>query len=71
MPEGLSFETAAAITEGENYALVDIKAANLTRGQNVMIYEASGAIGSAAVQLLKHYGAHVTAVCNTKNIEIV
>lgn len=49
MPEGLSFETAAAITEGENYALVDIKAANLTRGQNVMIYEASGAIGSAAV----------------------
>jgi NADPH:quinone reductase-like Zn-dependent oxidoreductase len=49
MPEGISFETAAAITEGAHYALVDIKAANLTRGQNVMIYEASGAIGSAAV----------------------
>ncbi len=71
IPEGISFDTAAAITEGAHYALVDIKAAKVTRGQNVMVYGATGAIGSAAVQLLKHFGAHVTAVCNTKNIDLV
>lgn len=71
MPEGLSFEEAAPISEGAHYALVDIRAAKVTRGQKVLVYGATGAIGSAAVQLLKHFGAIVTAVCNTKNIALV
>ncbi len=71
IPEDLSFETAAAITEGAHYALIDIRAAKIERGQNVLVYGASGAIGSAAVQLLKHFGAIVTAVCNTKNVALV
>lgn len=71
IPEGLSFETAAAITEGGHYALCDIRAAKVKPGDNVMVYGATGAIGSAAVQLLKHFKAQVTAVCNTKNVALV
>jgi NADPH:quinone reductase-like Zn-dependent oxidoreductase len=71
MPENLSFEDAAALTEGAHYALVDIRAAKVKQGQQVLVYGATGAIGSAAVQLLKHFGAIVTAVCNTKNINLV
>jgi NADPH:quinone reductase-like Zn-dependent oxidoreductase len=71
MPDKLSFDEAAPITEGAHYALADIKAAKVKRGQNVLVYGATGAIGSAAVQLLKHFGATVTAVCNTKNTGLV
>lgn len=71
MPKNVSFEEAAAITEGGHYALVDIRAAKVEAGQKVLVNGATGAIGSAAVQLLKHFGANVTAVCNTKNIELV
>ncbi len=71
MPDNLSFEEAAPLTEGAHYALVDIRAAKVERGQNVLVYGATGAIGSAAVQLLKHFGAVVTAVCNTKNVGLV
>ncbi len=71
MPDNVNFETAAAISEGAHYALVDIYAAKVSAGQQVMVYGATGAIGSAAVQLLKHFGAVVTAVCNTKNVELV
>ena len=71
IPDGYSFGEAAAFTEGAHYALVDIRAAKVERGQNVLVYGATGAIGSAAVQLLKHFGAIVTAVCNTKNISLV
>jgi NADPH:quinone reductase-like Zn-dependent oxidoreductase len=71
MPDHISFEQAAASTEGSHYALVDIRAAKVERGQQVLVYGATGAIGSAAVQLLKQMGAEVTAVCNTKNIELV
>lgn len=71
IPEKLSFDEAAALSEGAHYALVDIRAAKLERGQNVLVYGATGAIGSAAVQLLKHFGAIVTAVCNTKNVGLV
>jgi NADPH:quinone reductase-like Zn-dependent oxidoreductase len=71
IPDGLTFEEAACITEGGHYALCDIRAAKVKPGQNVMIYGATGAIGSAAVQLVKYFGATVTAVCNTKNVALV
>ena len=71
MPVNLNFDEAAALTEGAHYALVDIRAARVERGQNVLVYGATGAIGSAAVQLLEHFGAKVTAVCNTKNVSLV
>ena len=71
LPQNLSFEEAAALTEGAHYALCDIRAAKVQAGQNVLVYGATGAIGSAAVQLLKHFGANVTAVCNTPNVSLV
>ncbi|WP_242922127.1 NAD(P)-dependent alcohol dehydrogenase [Pontibacter liquoris] len=71
MPEGLTYEEAAPITEGAHYALGHIRAANVTAGQAVLVYGATGAIGSAAVQLLKHFGAHVTAVCHTQRVPLV
>lgn len=71
IPNNVSFEEAAAITEGGHYALCDIRAAKVQAGQNIMVYGATGAIGSAAVQLLKHFGTTVTAVCNTKNIDLI
>ncbi len=71
MPDNFTFEEAAPLTEGGHYALGDIRAAKVKPGQNVLVYGASGAIGSAAVQLVKHFGAQVTAVCGTKNIELL
>ena len=71
LPNNLSFEEAAPIAEGAHYALINIKAAKVEKGQNVLVYGATGAIGSAAVQLLKHFGVNVTAVCNTKNVALV
>jgi len=71
MPDNLTFEEAAPILEGAHYALCDIKAARVKSGDNVMVYGASGAIGSAAVQLVKYFGATATAVCNTQNVETV
>ena len=71
MPKNLSFEEAAALTEGAHYALCNIRAAKVESGQKIMVYGATGAIGSAAVQLLKHFGAEVSAVCNTANMDLV
>lgn len=71
LPKSLSYAEGASLTEGGHYALCDIRAANVQHGQNVMVYGATGAIGSAAVQLLKSVGANVTAVCNTKNVELI
>jgi NADPH:quinone reductase-like Zn-dependent oxidoreductase len=71
MPDNASFAEAAAITEGAHYALNNIKAAKIQSGRNALVYGATGAIGSAAVQLLKYFGVNVTAVCNTKNVELV
>lgn len=71
MPTSLSFEEAAPISEGAHYALNNIRASKIKSGQNVLVYGASGAIGSAAVQLLKQLGASVTAVCNTNNVALV
>jgi NADPH:quinone reductase-like Zn-dependent oxidoreductase len=71
LPTNLSFDEAAPITEGAHYALCDIRAAKVKSGQHVLVYGATGAIGSAAVQLLKYFGATVTAVCNTQNVELI
>jgi len=71
MPSHMTYEEAAPSNEGAHYALVDIKAAHIKSGQKVLINGATGAIGSAAVQLIKYIGADVTAVCDTKRIDIV
>ena len=71
IPERMTYREAAPMTEGAHYAWCDIRAAKVVEGQDVLVYGASGAIGSAAVQLLKHVGARVTAVCNTKNVNLV
>jgi len=71
IPKQLSYLEAAPITEGAHYALNNIRAALVKEGQNVLVNGATGAIGSAAVQLLKYYGAVVTAVCNSKSKELV
>jgi NADPH:quinone reductase-like Zn-dependent oxidoreductase len=71
MPAGLTHEEAAPTAEGAHYALNNIRKANVASGQCVLIYGATGAIGSAAVQLAKHYGADVTAVCRTEQVDLV
>ncbi len=71
IPSNITYEQAAASTEGAHYAYNFIKKVNLKSGQKFLVNGATGAIGSAAVQLLKYFGAYVTAVCNTKNIELV
>ncbi|HCY40557.1 MAG TPA: NAD(P)-dependent alcohol dehydrogenase [Prolixibacteraceae bacterium] len=71
IPDGLSYEEAAPITEGGHYALCDIRAAKVSPGQKVLVNGATGAIGSAAVQLCRHFGAEVTAVCATPHLELV
>ncbi len=70
-PAGMTFEEAAAVCDGASIALSCLRGANLREGQKILIYGASGSIGTAAVQLAKHFGADVTAVCNTKNVELV
>jgi NADPH:quinone reductase-like Zn-dependent oxidoreductase len=71
IPPGMTFEQVVASTEGSSYALSLINGARIERGHNVLVYGASGAIGSAAVQLLKVRGATVTAVCGTNTVELV
>lgn len=71
LPKNAGYDESAPITEGAHYALNNIKASKIESGQNVLVYGATGAIGSAAVQLLKYFGTKVTAVCNTKNVALV
>jgi NADPH:quinone reductase-like Zn-dependent oxidoreductase len=69
-PAGMSFEEAAAVCDGACIALSCLRD-GLAQGRSILVYGASGSVGTAAVQLAKHFGAHVTAVCNTKNVELV
>ncbi|HET6310361.1 MAG TPA: NAD(P)-dependent alcohol dehydrogenase [Candidatus Nitrosotalea sp.] len=71
MPAGMSFEEAAPATDGALNALTCLTAADLREGRRILIYGASGAIGTAGVQLARHFGADITAVCSTKNLELV
>ncbi|MFD0856288.1 NAD(P)-dependent alcohol dehydrogenase [Actinomadura adrarensis] len=71
IPDGVAFVEAAAASEGSHYALSMVEGARARNGRAVLVYGATGAIGSAAVQLLKARGATVTAVCDTANMELV
>ncbi len=72
IPAGMNFEEASAVVDGFYQALGHLKRANVGESTRLVVYGASGSCGTAAVQLAKHhFGAHVTAVCNTKNIELV
>ena len=68
-PKGLTLEQAVACLEGVHYALNFMDKVNLKAGQKVLVYGSTGAIGSAVTQLMKYKGLHVTAVCDTPNIE--
>ena len=71
MPANLSYEEAAPSTEGSHYALSFIRTAKIRTGHDVLVNGATGAIGSAAVQLLKNLGADVTATCDAENVELM
>lgn len=71
IPARLSFEQAAAGTEGSHYALAYLDGADIGAGTVVLVHGATGAIGSAAVQLMKSVGAEVTAVCSSEHVELV
>lgn len=70
-PVNLSFEEAAAIPYGGLLASHLLKKTSINRGDRVLIYGASGSIGTMAIQLAKHMGAHVTSVCSSRNFELV
>ncbi len=71
IPCDIEYTQAAACSEGAHYALNFINKVNLKKGQRVLVNGASGAIGSAAVQILKYFEVDITAVCATKNIELI
>ncbi len=70
-PGGMTFEEAAAICDGATNALTSLQRADVRSGRTILVYGASGSIGTAAVQLARALGADVTAVCNTRNLETV
>ena len=71
MPDGMTFEDAAAVCDGMSQASGHLAKGGVSKGTRLLVYGASGSCGTAAVQLGKDAGAHVTAVCNTKNVELV
>ena len=71
MPNSMTYDEMAAIPFGGSTAFYFLKKANIKAGQRVLIYGASGAVGNAAVQFAKYFGAEVTGVCSTGNMDMV
>lgn len=70
-PANMSYEEAAAVCDGAAQALSTLRLADATDGRRIVIYGGSGSLGSAAIQLAKHDGAHVTAVCGPQHVDLV
>jgi NADPH:quinone reductase-like Zn-dependent oxidoreductase len=70
-PVNMTFEEAAAVCDGAALALECLRKADVRKGRSVLVYGASGSVGTAGVQLARSFEADVTAVCNTKNLELV
>ena len=71
MPANMSFEEAAAVCDGASLALPCLRGGNVGEGTSILVHGASGAIGTAAVQLASAFGADVTAVCGPNALELV
>ena len=71
MPAGMTFDEAAGVCDGMSQAAGHLREGGVETGTRLLVYGASGSCGTAAVQLARELGAHVTAVCNTKNVALV